>query len=213
MIENPLYEPDGERRGTARSSLYLAASLYCDGSAHPAKIRNISSTGALLESSAEVARDSLVQLVRGSLIVHGLVAWVADGKLGLKFSGSIDVLHWRKTISNSEQERIDDIVRLVKAGAVPLPINVAPREPSTEAESPSRDLKRAVKLLDLLGDRLAKDAIVVASYPAELQNLDIAVQVIEAVGALLETQTDLGVDANKFSSLRKSADQALGRAA
>ena len=214
MIETAFQEPGhDERRGTARASLYLAASLYCDGSSYPAKIRNISSSGALLEASAAFAQGSLVQLVRGSLIVHGLVAWIANGKLGLRFSGSIDVPQWRRSISNAEQERVDDIVRLVKAGAVPLPVNTACRESSFGKESPAADLNRAVRLLDRLGDRLAKDAIVVSSYPAELQNLDIAVQVIEAVGTLLEARTDLGLDENKFASLRKSADQALSRAA
>ena len=64
-----------------------------------------------------------------------------------------------------------------------------------------------------LGDRLAKDAIVVALYPAELQNLDIAMQVIAAVGSIVSGESGVATGARKFGSLRISADQALGRAA
>jgi hypothetical protein len=201
-----------DRRIENRSSLYLAASLYCDGCANPVKIRNISSTGALLESSATFEPGSLVQLVRGPLIVHALVAWTDDGKLGLNFSGSIDVEHWRKTVNNPEQQRVDDIVRLVKAGAIPLPIGAATCDKRLELGGPSPDLERASILLRRLGDRLARDCIVVASYPGELQNLDIAIQVIDAVACLLASRDDLSIDATKFASLRKSADQALSRA-
>ena len=206
-------ENAGDRRAEGRSSLYLAASLYSDGASHPARIRNISTTGALVESATAFAPGGLVQLVRGSLIVHGLVAWTASGKMGLRFSGSIDVMLWRKTVSNAEQQRVDDIVRLVKAGAVPLPLNAPSGDLSPDGDGPSTDLQRASALISLFGDRLAADAIAVACYSTELQNLDIAIQIIEAVGSLLESHDGLAIDSMKFASLRKSADQALSRAA
>lgn len=201
-----------DRRTANRSSLYLAASLYCDGSVYPVKIRNISSAGALLDTLTVLAPGSLVQLIRGPLIVHALVAWTDQGRLGLKFSGTVDVQRWRQTISNAEQQRVDDVVTLVKAGAVPLQV-YSSASSLEEMNGPSSDLLRASKLLSRLGDRLANDAIVVANFPGELQNLDIAIQVIDAIAALMESRTDLAIDATKFASLRKSADQALNRAA
>jgi hypothetical protein len=206
-----LFEVDtSERRAATRASLYLAASLYHDGHAAPVKIRNISATGALLDSAAIFAAGTLVQLVRGSLIVHGLIAWAQNGRYGLKFSGSIDVHQWRMAPANAEQQRIDDVVRLVKAGAVPLPVNLPPSDPPADVESLWEDLQRASDLLAKLGDRLGRDGIVVAQYPTELQNLDIAMQVIAAVGAILSGESDLATGAAKFVNLRKSADQALG---
>jgi len=201
-----------DRRTANRSSLYLAASLYCDGSVYPVKIRNISSAGALLDTLTVLAPGSLVQLIRGPLIVHALVAWTDQGRLGLKFSGTVDVQRWRQTISNAEQQRVDDVVTLVKAGAVPLQV-YSSASSLEETNGPSSDLLRASKLLSRLGDRLANDAIVVANFPGELQNLDIAIQVIDAIAALMESRTDLAIDATKFANLRKSADQALNRAA
>ena len=199
-----------DRRSDSRSSLYLAASIYRDGAAHPVKIRNISATGALIEVRTSFAPGSLVRLVRGPLSVHGLVLWTEAGKLGLKFSESINVSRWGKTATNAEQQRVDDIVRLVKACAVPPPVNVPPGLTPFDIEGPLADLRRAANLLGRLGDRLAADGIVVASYPAELQNLDIAIQMIEAVRLLLESAQEPATDSAKVASLRKSADQALG---
>ena len=202
-----------ERRSETRASLYLGASLYQDGQASFVKIRNISPTGALIESQATFTPGSLVQLVRGSLIVHALVAWASNSRYGLKFSGSVDVQRWHSTSTNPEQDRIDDVVRLVKAGAVPLHVSAPCGDLPTGTDGLAVDLQRAIDLLAMLGDRLAKDGIVVAQYPAELQNLDIAMQVIAAVGAVLGGETDSANGAAKFASLRKSADQALSPAA
>src|SRR5579885_2200883 len=83
-----------DARAEQRASLYLAAALYCDGSSSLVKIRNISPTGALVEGPLIPAPGSLVQLVRGQLIVHGLVAWSADARCGLKFSGTVEVQKW-----------------------------------------------------------------------------------------------------------------------
>src|SRR4051812_20135059 len=106
-----------DSRGESRTSIYLAAVLYCDGISSAVKIRNISATGALLEGEGLPAAGALVQLIRGGLIAHGLVAWSDSGRCGLRFSGTIDVPHWR--MINSDQQRVDEVVRLVKAGAVP----------------------------------------------------------------------------------------------
>ena len=215
MIPLALQERASDARMATRTSLYLAASLYCDGASFPVKIRNISPSGALLESSTGLALGTLVQLVRGSLIVHGLVAWIDGDRCGLKFSGSIDVQQWRMTPTNGEQQRVDEIVRLVKAGAVPLRVSALSCDPQTALDDSglSADLVRASELLGKLGDRLAKDAIVVAQYSIELQNLDIAMQVVAAVEAILSGKSDVVADRTKILSLRRSANQALSTAA
>jgi hypothetical protein len=185
MRQTSFQDDASDRRLTVRASLYLAATLNCDGQSFPVKIRNISSTGALLESPTTISAGALVQLVRGSLIAHGLVTWAKSGRSGLRFERSIDVQQWRATPTNAEQQRIDDAVRLIKAGAITLPVNDPPCDRLNDNESLTFDLQRASDLLAKLGDRLAKDCIVVAQYPAELQNLDIAMQVIDGVGAIL----------------------------
>jgi hypothetical protein len=211
MVPTPAYICADESRSASRSSLYLAATLYCDASSLPVKIRNISPAGALVEAAAIPSAGSLVQLVRGGLIVHGLIAWSSEGRCGLKFSGTIDVQQWRAVPGNREQQRVDDVVRLVKAGAVPLPVPLLAE--AGQAGDPtggvSADLRRAADLLDRLAEALAGDAEIVRRHAATLQNLDIALQVIAAVEAIVTGQSDPVIDSTKLSGLRRSADQAL----
>lgn len=216
MVATSLESHATDVRADPRTSIYLAAALYCDGCSSAVKIRNISATGALVEGAVIPAMGALVQLVRGGLIVHGLVAWAVEGRCGLKFSGCIDVQQWRAVPSNSEQERVDEIVRLVKAGAVPLPVPPLDHgiggneslEPDTHL---SGDLRRARQLLDNLGEVLARDAEIVSRYAAALQNLDIAMQVLATIESIMTGHNDANEEAVKIQALRRSADQALLR--
>lgn len=219
MVPTSLESRAADGRTAHRASIYLAAALYCDGSSSPVKIRNISETGAMIEGAPFPSLGSLVQLVRGGLIVHALVAWATEDRCGLKFSGCVDVQQWRAGPTNGEQQRVDDIVRLVKAGAVPLPVPylAQPAEPSCsevdEAAVICGDLKRAAALLASLGEALAGDPEIVGRHGSRLQNLDIAMQVIAGVEATLAGHNDSGNDAVKLAGLRRSADQALKQTA
>lgn len=204
-----------DARSTARASIYLAAALYCDGSSSPVKIRNISATGALLEAPAAPAAGALVQLVRGGLIVHALIIWSNEGRCGLKFSGSVDVERWRASPANAEQQRIDEVVRLVKAGAVPLPVPTlgVPRPDEENAgpvEQRSADFRRVLNLLDHLTEVLGGDSEIVAQHGRALQNLDIAMQLVAAMDPAGNDGSGHDEGA-KISGLRRSADQALRR--
>jgi len=204
-----------DSRETARSSLYLGAALYCDGGSTPARIRNMSSRGALVEAAVVPEVGALVQLIRGTLIVHGLVIWSEEGRCGLKLSGSVDVQQWRSAPANAEQQRVDDVVRVVKAGAVPLPVAEhcdvgRPAGRAVDQDDMAADLRRVTELLDMLGEVLAGDPDVVMRHGTALQNLDISMQVVAAVHAICSGQHDGSYD-HKISGLRKSADQALNR--
>lgn len=216
MVSPPLQDRTTDARGAPRASIYVAAALYCDGISAPVKIRNISSTGALVEGAVIPSLGALVQLVRGPLIVHGLVVWGTEGQCGLKFSGCVDVQQWSSIPSNGEQQRVDEVVRLVRAGAVPLPVPPLVRlgEPDEIADCEpqiSGDLRRACDLLDNLGEILASDLDIVMKHGTALQNLDIAMQVIAAVEAIVSGHHDLEFGASKLLGLRRSADQAIQR--
>jgi len=213
VVPTSVHSRADETRTVSRASLYLAAALYCDGLSSPVKIRNISSAGALVEGMVVADTGSLVQLVRGGLIVHGLVAWSVDGRCGIKFSGTVDVQQWRAVPGNCEQQRVDEVVRLVKAGAVPLPVPplAGPEQIGDPAAEISGDLRRALALLDRLGEALAGDPEIVTRHGTALQKLDIAMQVLSAVEAIVTGESDPEIDATKLSGLRRSADQALQR--
>jgi hypothetical protein len=207
---------NSDRRLEHRLSLYLGAALYCDGSSTPARIRNLSHAGALVEAASAPQVGALVQLVRGSLIVHALVIWSVGGRCGLKFSGSVDVEHWRAAPKNNEQQRVDEVVRLVKAGAVPLPVGLhGEQSVSDDVERSSQsvvaDLRRVKDLLDSLGEALADDDEILARHGAALQKLDISTQLIAAVQSIIANDFgEVDGEAN-LTSLRRSADQALLR--
>lgn len=195
-----------ETRTAARSSLYLGAALYCDGCSTAARIRNMSADGALIEAAVVPDVGSLVQLVRGRLIVHGLVIWSADGKCGVKFSSRVDVQQWRSAPTDSEQQRVDDVVRLVKAGAVPLPVATHGDGESDRGEHMAAGLMRVTKLLNDLSDVLAGDPDMVSRHGAALQNLDIAVQVIAAMQSIEAGRIHEVGDDLKLAGVRGSAD-------
>lgn len=203
-----------DARAAARVSIYLAATLFGDGSSSPVKIRNMSATGALVEGAVVPDVGAAVRLVRGRLIASGIVTWAAENRFGLKFSRRIDVQQWRANPANSEQQRVDEIVRLVKAGAVPLPVpplaqTSLPDEVPNAATDLSQELRCALELLDNLGCILASDSALVMRHGPALQNLDIAMQVIAAVEAIIAGRRDVETDAAKLLGLRRSADQAL----
>ncbi|HEV8408225.1 MAG TPA: hypothetical protein VGQ34_09865 [Sphingomicrobium sp.] len=201
-----------DARIAPRTSIYLAAALYCDGASAPVKIRNMSTAGALVEGAVLPDLGSLVQLVRGGLIVHGLVSWSSDGRCGLKFSGLVDVQRWQAVPSNNEQQRVDEIVRLVKAGAVPLavpPLAKTDDRGETPDADISGDLRRAAQLLDCLCNVLASDPDIIERQGSALQNLDIAIQMIGAVEAVIAGGPNLDSDGARLGALRISADQAL----
>lgn len=210
--------PEADNRADPRTSIYLAAALYMDGCSSPIKIRNMSATGALLEGSVIPRVGSLVQLVRGTLIAHGLVAWATDARCGLKFSGRVDVQSWRAAPTNAEQQRVDEVVRLVKAGAVPLPVpplgQGRPEDRAAAGTSElASDLRQVSELLDKLGNELASDPDIVTRHGPALQHVDIAMQMIAAIEAIIADHQNLEPTTMKLVGLRRSAEQALQRGA
>lgn len=207
----PVVSTDARR--AARTSIYLTASLFNEECVSSVKVRNISANGALVEAAVVPRPGTLVQLVRGNLIVHGLVAWSVEGRCGLKFSGTVDVQQWRASPTNSEQQRVDEVVRLVKAGAVPIPLREraqsADEERCASGGEPAGDLKLAVQLLEKMGEALADDPAVIVRFGQDLQRLDIAIQVIAAVQEIISGVSEIGVDETKLAGLRRSAEQAL----
>lgn len=201
-----------DARGTPRVSMYLAGVLYSAGSSSPVKIRNMSIDGALIEGEIIPATGSVVQLARGALAAKGLVAWSAIGCCGLKFSSSVNVHQWKMPPTNTEQPRIDKVVALVRSGAVPLPL---PELTSASAqrvpgEQLTDDLSRISAMLDDLANELAQDPDVLARHGRTLQNLDIAMQTLGAISALLNSGEGSDLDKSaKLDGLRKSAAQAL----
>ena len=190
--------------------MFISAVLKGLAFSVPVRIRNMSSTGALIEGAAVPEGGSSVCLIRGALTVPASVAWATEGRCGLKFSSLVSVREWLAPPSNREQKRIDDMVRIVKAGAIPLPLGPEAREPTSPSEF-GVDLRTACKLLEAHCDIVLGDPQIVTRFGDRLQNLDIVLQTIAAVADVLAGNTDERSTASRLQNLRVSAQQALER--
>lgn len=211
MTSNAEITDRADTRGTHRASMYLAACLYSDTTSSPVRIRNMSVSGALVQAAVVPRPSSAVRLIRGSLVVDATVAWSDEGRCGLQFSGSVDVQQWLASPTNTEQQRVDEAVRLIKAGAVPFPVASLPRCTSGDhpATQIAEDLFRTSALLQALGDALACDYETVVRHAGPLQNLDIATQTLTALAkAVINGSSDPAI-VSKLDHLRRSAAQAL----
>lgn len=193
-----------------RSSMYLAASLYHDGISSPARIRNMSASGALVEAAVVPGSSSTVCLRRGSLVVDATVAWSEEGRCGLQFAGSIEMQQWLASPSNTEQLRVDEAARLIKAGVVPRPDCKGGSTGGHHYDTTiADDLSRTAALLEALGDALASDPATVLRHAGPLQSLDVAVQSLTALAEMIVQGGSDPSTVSKLHHLRRSAAQAL----
>ena len=212
MLDNTL--PDNvqrgspEARGTVRVNLFMAATLHASGVESAVKIRDLSATVAQIESQLLPEVGSPMTLSRGRLSVQGHVAWRTERRCGLKFSSKISVPDWMANTVNREQQRVDHIVTAVKAGVVPL---AAPGDQGSKAlPGVTEDLQSVAQLLECLGDALVGDPAIIAQHGIVLQNLDIAVQTLNALAETMRAGSP--VDAAsivRLGELRTSCAEAL----
>jgi hypothetical protein len=166
----------GDTRANARSNVFLSATLLASGKSLPVRVRNISSTGALIDGQTFPAEGSIVQLRRGSLTADGQIVWLSEDQCGVRFATEVDVDKWVKRPGHSGQERVDNIVNLVQRG----------RSPGSDMMGSSDDSLSAIGLaLSQICDRLSASATMVADFPEELLALDsIAQRLRQALGRL-----------------------------
>ncbi len=73
------------KREPKRSRVFLSARVESGGGGTDARIRDISTTGALLESDFEPGAGTEVQLSCGESRMSGRVAWAERGWFGVEF--------------------------------------------------------------------------------------------------------------------------------
>lgn len=185
-------------RRAERVHLFLVATLYCGASGNPVRVRNLSATGALVEGTSLPAAGTVVILRRGALEAPGSVVWSGSGKAGVAFTGLVEVAQWLPAKEAKRQTQVDRIAfginqaRPLVAGAAPLAAITVPsvEVPSVEAPTTAAmadELAAVQAQIGQLGERLAADATVLATYP-ELRWLGEATQRIGRVVAVLRTK-------------------------
>ncbi|MEO5612323.1 MAG: PilZ domain-containing protein [Sphingomicrobium sp.] len=197
-----------QMRGSVRVNLFMAATLHAAGVEAAVKIRDLSASGAQVETPLLPEVGAPMTLTRGRLSVRGVVAWCAEPRCGLKFSSNITVKDWMANPVNREQSRVDHIVTAVKAGVVPL--TAASTRAAAPADGAAQDLECVAKLLESLGDALASDPAVIAQHGIALQNLDIAIQTLTVLAEMLPTGSPADSARRvRLTELRASCAEAL----
>jgi hypothetical protein len=106
----------------------------------------------------------------------------------VRLASEVRVRDWLAPVGNKGQDRVDETVRLLKAGVLPAvstqePVNPVPTSLS-QAQLAS-ELRSAIRLIEKLGDDLACDPGTVARHGASLQLIDIAIQTISKAADFL----------------------------
>ena len=167
-----------ESRATARTNLFLAATLNSAGANHPVKIRDLSATGARIEISLAIAVGTAVTLVRGPLSVDARVGWHAERFCGLSFASPVSLEYWMANPVNLE--RMQRPPRILADDRVATPVHREAQNPGSIAE----ELARVSRSLEAFGQTLSSDPQVVFRHGTQLFRLGLAAR---ALAALAET--------------------------
>lgn len=95
-------------RTAERLSLFSAATVYAGRTSRPARLRDMSPQGAMVESTLVPEVGSFITIRRGGLRASGRVVWTRDNRFGLSFSCPAQVSDW--IVSPHRMQRIADLV-------------------------------------------------------------------------------------------------------
>jgi len=117
--------------------------------------------------------------------------WTKHKRCGVRLTSEVSVGDWLAPADNSHQDRVDDAVRLVKAGG-PASLGQITQLPACSSiRQIASDLRSAILLIEKLGDELARDDATVTRHGASLQLIDIALQTVRKAADLL-TSSEAG---------------------
>lgn len=175
----------------------------------------MSTRGAMVESPLIPAVGTRVQLMRGALIADGVVVWTSPKRLGLKLLSEVAIQAWLASPAKIEQQRVDNIIALVRSGAIPpASTPFAANDLAKKARSSEQlvdDLGAVVSLMEGLEDELSSSNETLARHGIKLQHLDIAMQMLRAVARELSTGGWNGqAGMARLEDLRVVCAQALG---
>lgn len=83
-------------RAASRKSVMILANVRVRNGPTPAKIRNISTAGSMIEIETTVPRTEPFQLTRGSLTISARRVWSVGNRCGVSFNRSLDVAQWMR---------------------------------------------------------------------------------------------------------------------
>ena len=185
----------GEQARAQRKNLFLAAEIETDGVKLPVRIRNLSEGGAMIEGAALPGVGAALILRRLQVELAGSVIWRTAGRCGVKFSEAAFVEEWvagRRLVERTlgrGQARVDVIQAAIRGGAAladdgPSPSGAAADDRNLDHRL-AEELAYVRRLLDIVGDELSDDPIMLQRHAHTLQNFDMACQILAHISAIL----------------------------
>lgn len=181
-----------------------------------ATIRNLSSSGAMVEVSSQLSPGDEIVLRRGSLEVGGVVAWCFDGRAGISLRANIEVSEWvARQKGACSQAQVDHVVATSRAAlgsSRPGQSSSGERnlEPDVLNNRLAEEILLIARTIEQLGDEFAEEPLVVARHGQSLQQVDVAVQVLGHIARIINAEdpnaviSEIGMQALVARLCRKS---------
>lgn len=135
-----------DKRSEGRSNVFLTATLDSGTGPVLVRIRNISTSGVLVDGASLPSVGTKVRLSRGELSVTGELVWQGTRQGGINFAENIDVDRWVQKAGHPGQQRVDGIMAALRRSE---------RVPDELQEVPTGSLMEISKALDQVCQRLA----------------------------------------------------------
>lgn len=163
----------------------------------------------MIGSSVTPTVGGTVDLRQGALLVRGTVVWNSGNRCGVLFSSEIVVKDWLAAPAKVQQNRVDDIVALVRAGGADARLEFEATHTPRSHQQLVDDLGAVITLMQDLEDDLATSDATLERHAMKLQNWDIGMQMLRAVGAeLLPDGSSPQVRIARLEDLRIACAQA-----
>lgn len=195
-------------RAHPRSNMFLAAVIHAGQQQAPAKVRNMSARGAMVESDLLPPPGTQVHLIRGPLCAAATIIWRTERQCGVHFTGEVSVKTWLAPPANVEQGRVDQMVADIRSGRLPTDAGPAAAIPVSREEI-VEDLGTVYRLIDDLSDALADTPELVMAHATKLQNLDMAMQMLAALAQEVAADGGQRGAGARLQDLRTACAQAL----
>lgn len=216
MMQSEISLRGEQPRAAPRSALILSGVIQSARGTAAATIRNLSSSGAMVEMASQLSPGDEVRLCRGSLEARGVIAWCFDGRAGISLRDNIVVAQWiARQKGACSQAQVDQVIATARAtlGAAR----------SEERGFSKKNLERDVlnsrlaeeilliaRIIEQLGDEFAEEPLFVARHGQSLQQVDVAIQVLGHIANIIRAEdpnaaiSEIGMQALVARLCRKS---------
>jgi hypothetical protein len=174
-----------ELRIESRSNIFVMAALYSAGrSVTPVRVRNISTTGALIEAAVLPPPGTHVRLGRASLSASGTLVWVENAKAGMRFDEPVAVADWLPQGRRGfGQQFVDELFHQKRLGTIRKAV-----PGGADGGSLADELLELRIQLERAAEELALDGAVASRHLTTLQAIDLVGQALAKVAAEMALQ-------------------------